>query len=32
VNRKFISFIDHDGFVVLKDNTKVEVAAEEKRK
>lgn len=25
MNRRFISFIDHDGFVVLNDNTKVEV-------
>ena len=30
VNRKFISFIDHDGFVVLKDNTKVEVSRRRK--
>jgi len=30
VNRKFISFIDHDGFVILKDNTKVEVSRRRK--
>jgi len=30
VNRKFISFIDHDGFIVLKDNTKVEVSRRRK--
>lgn len=30
VNRKFISFIDHDGFVVLKDNTRVEVSRRRK--
>lgn len=30
VNRKFISFIDHDGFVVLKNNTKVEVSRRRK--
>lgn len=30
VNRKFISFIDHDGFVVLKDNSKVEVSRRRK--
>ena len=30
VNRKFISFIDHDGFVILKDDTKVEVSRRRK--
>jgi two-component system, LytTR family, response regulator len=30
VNKKFISFIDHDGFVILKDNTKVEVSRRRK--
>ena len=30
VNRKFISFIDHDGFAVLKDNSKVEVSRRRK--
>jgi hypothetical protein len=30
VNRKFISFLDHDGFVVLKDSTKVEVSRRRK--
>jgi two-component system LytT family response regulator len=30
VNKKFISFIDHDGFAVLKDNTKVEVSRRRK--
>jgi two-component system, LytTR family, response regulator len=30
VNRKFISFIDHDGFVVLKDSTKIEVSRRRK--
>lgn len=30
VNRKFISFIDHDGFAVLKDKTKVEVSRRRK--
>ena len=30
VNRKYISFIDHDGFVVLKDNSKVEVSRRRK--
>ena len=30
VNKKFISFIDHDGFVVLKDNSKVEVSRRRK--
>jgi two-component system LytT family response regulator len=30
VNRTFISFIDHDGFVILKDNTKVEVSRRRK--
>jgi two-component system LytT family response regulator len=30
VNRRFVSFIDHDGFVVLKDNTQVEVSRRRK--
>ncbi|GAB2835632.1 MULTISPECIES: LytR/AlgR family response regulator transcription factor [Ferruginibacter] len=30
VNKKFISFIDHDGFAVLKDKTKVEVSRRRK--
>lgn len=30
VNKKFISFIDHDGFVVLKDGTKVELSRRRK--
>ncbi|HEX7846754.1 MAG TPA: LytTR family DNA-binding domain-containing protein [Chitinophagaceae bacterium] len=30
VNRKFISFIDHDGYVVLKDGNKVEVSRRRK--
>ena len=30
VNRDFISFIDHNGFVVLKDDTKVEVSRRRK--
>jgi two-component system LytT family response regulator len=30
VNLKFISFIDHDGFVILKDNTKIEVSRRRK--
>jgi Response regulator of the LytR/AlgR family len=30
VNRKFISFIDHEGYVVLKDNTRVEVSRRRK--
>jgi two-component system LytT family response regulator len=30
VNKKYISFIDHDGFAVLKDNTKVEVSRRRK--
>lgn len=30
VNRKFISYIDHDGFVVLKDGSKVEVSRRRK--
>lgn len=30
VNKKFIAFIDHDGFAVLKDNTKVEVSRRRK--
>lgn len=30
VNKKYISFIDHDGFVVLKDDSKVEVSRRRK--
>ncbi|WP_257666405.1 LytR/AlgR family response regulator transcription factor [Parapedobacter tibetensis] len=30
VNRDFISFIDHDGFIVLKDATKVEISRRRK--
>lgn len=30
VNKKFISFIDHDGFAVLKDKSKVEVSRRRK--
>ncbi len=30
VNKKFISFIDHNGFAVLKDKTKVEVSRRRK--
>jgi len=30
VNKKFISFVDHDGFAVLKDNSKVEVSRRRK--
>lgn len=30
VNKSFISFIDHDGFVTLKDSTKVEVSRRRK--
>ncbi len=30
VNKKFISFIDHDGFSVLRDNSKVEVSRRRK--
>lgn len=30
VNKKFISFIDHDGFAVLKDKTKVEISRRRK--
>jgi two-component system, LytTR family, response regulator len=30
VNRKYISFVDHDGFAVLKDGTKVEVSRRRK--
>jgi two-component system LytT family response regulator len=30
VNKKFISFIDHDGFAVLKDSSKVEVSRRRK--
>jgi len=30
VNKKFISFIDHDGFAILKDKSKVEVSRRRK--
>jgi two-component system, LytTR family, response regulator len=30
VNKKFISYIDHDGFAILKDGTKVEVSRRRK--
>jgi two-component system, LytTR family, response regulator len=30
VNKRFISFIDHDGFAVLKDNSRVEVSRRRK--
>ncbi len=30
VNKKFISFIDHDGFAVLKDNSRVEISRRRK--
>ena len=30
VNKKFISFIDHNGFAVLKDNTRIEVSRRRK--
>lgn len=30
VNRKYISFVDHDGFAVLKDGTRVEVSRRRK--
>jgi two-component system LytT family response regulator len=30
VNRAFISFVDHDGFVILKDSTKIEVSRRRK--
>ncbi len=30
VNKKFISFIDHDGFAILKDNSRVEVSRRRK--
>jgi len=30
VNKKYISFIDHDGFAVLKDSSKVEVSRRRK--
>lgn len=30
VNKKFISFVDHDGFAVLKDNSRVEVSRRRK--
>ena len=30
VNKKFISFIDHEGFAVLKDNRRVEVSRRRK--
>ena len=30
VNKKFVSFIDHDGYAVLKDSSKVEVSRRRK--
>jgi hypothetical protein len=30
VNKKFISFIDHDGFAILKDGSKIEVSRRRK--
>lgn len=30
INKKYISFIDHDGFAVLHDNTKVEISRRRK--
>jgi two-component system, LytTR family, response regulator len=30
VNKKFVSFIDHDGFAILKDNTRIEVSRRRK--
>jgi len=30
VNKKYISFIDHEGFAVLKDDSKVEVSRRRK--
>lgn len=30
VNKKFVSFIDHDGFAILKDNSRVEVSRRRK--
>lgn len=30
VNKKFISYIDHDGFAILKDNSRVEVSRRRK--
>lgn len=30
VNKKYISFIDHDGFAVLKDNSRVEISRRRK--
>ncbi|MFN0217068.1 MAG: LytR/AlgR family response regulator transcription factor [Saprospiraceae bacterium] len=30
VNRLFVSFIDHDGFLVLRDNTRIEVSRRRK--
>jgi two-component system LytT family response regulator len=30
VNGKYISFVDHDGFVILKDNTRVELSRRRK--
>ena len=30
VNKKYISYVDHDGFAVLKDNTKIEVSRRRK--
>jgi two-component system LytT family response regulator len=32
VNKKFISFVDHDGFAVLKDQSKVEISRRKKEK
>jgi two-component system, LytTR family, response regulator len=31
VNKDFISFIDHDGFIVLRDDTKVEISRRRKK-
>lgn len=30
VNRKYISFVDHEGYIVLKDNTRVELSRRRK--
>ncbi len=30
VNKRYVSYIDHDGFVVLRDNTKVEISRRRK--
>jgi two-component system LytT family response regulator len=30
VNKLFVSFIDHDGFLVLRDDTRVEVSRRRK--